>query len=881
MSAELERAARFWAVDLHTHTPASRDVNSKVYGASRPEEVVQAAISSGLDAIAVTDHNTTAWCDQVANAARGTSLVVLPGVEISTAEGHLLGIWDENTTSTVINELLVLLGIKGADLGKLDIAANVGFADAAQKIVECGGIAVAAHIDRPRGLLELKVADHLRKTLLDPCMSAVEIVDTATAKQVSNKVGDERFLACLRGSDSTLPGKNIHVVAGIGSRRSWIKAARPDLVGIKHALADPDLRIMLEEPQASTHPWIQSVSVLGTFMRESFHLAPDLNCLLGGTGAGKSLVLESVRYALDQQVDGSAFPAIWKEVEDRLGFGLGPTGVVRVEAAISGERYAFERAYAPGGASYPQVFRALGDQWAEVDLDPKDVLQLAAFSQGEILEFSREPVGRMSLIDQALDLTKINAEEVRLLAEVRTNAKELLKQRKVVARLGKQIEKEEETTRRVAELSDLFSKEVVTQQEGWRKEATKLKGAADKLPDVSAVNLTVPKIASAEIAGNEDFFAKVSTILSDLDDAVTKGMTGIRTAVETASSSLAATRSAWDTRFTAFKAKLDEELEKVSDGASLVVLRRQLEERQGQLQEILDRKVELNEEAMPRLAQLTVDRDELLGSLQALRDRRRALRRKRVGELNGKMAGIVKLDLPSHPDKTLFHQAMNKLKVGSHVQEATLKAIVTYTHPFQLGRALLAGDLQSLVKVDRSIELTNLARLLGNIEDKDLWEDLLEAQVCDTPDRLEVKFRKPDDKSYAAIENLAHGQKCTAILVILLADGSDPVVIDQPEDALHAPWIEEHLVDRLRGLRGERQYIFATRSPGIVVGADAEQIITMRATAGKGEIEATGSLERHDLNMLALHHLEGGAVAFRRRFGKLAPSVELRDGSER
>ncbi len=238
------------------------------------------------------------------------------------------------------------------------------------------------------------------------------------------------------------------------------------------------------------------------------------------------------------------------------------------------------------------------------------------------------------------------------------------------------------------------------------------------------------------------------------------------------------------------------------------------------------------------------------------------------------MAGIVKLDVPRHPDKTQFQQLINKLKVGSHVQEPVLKALVTYTHPFNLGRAYLAGDLQGLVKADKGIDLTNLARLLSNVEDKDLWSDLLEAQICDTPDRLEVKFRKPDDSTYAAIENLAHGQKCTAILVILLADGTDPVVIDQPEDALHAPWIEEHLVDRLRGLRGERQYIFATRSPGIVVGADSEQIITMRATAGRGEIEATGSLERHDLNLLALHHLEGGAAAFRRRSGKLAPSVQ-------
>jgi predicted ATP-dependent endonuclease of OLD family len=93
---------------------------------------------------------------------------------------------------------------------------------------------------------------------------------------------------------------------------------------------------------------------------------------------------------------------------------------------------------------------------------------------------------------------------------------------------------------------------------------------------------------------------------------------------------------------------------------------------------------------------------------------------------------------------------------------------------------------------------------------------------------------------------LAHGQKCTAILIIALADGNDPLIIDQPEDALHAPWIGEYLVAKLRDLRGGRQYIFATRSPGLVVSADAEMIITLTSDAKSGVVEATGSLERHD-----------------------------------
>jgi hypothetical protein len=39
----------------------------------------------------------------------------LPGVEISTTEGHLLGIWEEGTDSSVIDDVLVVLGIKTSE----------------------------------------------------------------------------------------------------------------------------------------------------------------------------------------------------------------------------------------------------------------------------------------------------------------------------------------------------------------------------------------------------------------------------------------------------------------------------------------------------------------------------------------------------------------------------------------------------------------------------------------------------------------------------------------------------------------------------------------------------------------------------------------------
>jgi predicted metal-dependent phosphoesterase TrpH len=78
-------------IDLHTHTFFSGD------GVSSPEDLIASARAKGLDGICVTDHNT---CDAVAylldkglmreDGLAVNNFLVLPGVEVTTAEGHLL-----------------------------------------------------------------------------------------------------------------------------------------------------------------------------------------------------------------------------------------------------------------------------------------------------------------------------------------------------------------------------------------------------------------------------------------------------------------------------------------------------------------------------------------------------------------------------------------------------------------------------------------------------------------------------------------------------------------------------------------------------------------------------------------------------------------------
>lgn len=863
--------ARFWAVDLHVHTPGSDDADEQHFGS--PEEIVRAAIGAGLDAIAVTDHNTARWCDRMAKAAVGTSLIVLPGFELSTRDGHLLGIWEEGTPAQDLEDVLLQLGIKREELGALDIAAAHGMGECAAKIASAGGVAIAAHIDRERGLLRQQVQTYVNELLANRDIAGFEYLHQDTPGTVKAKLKGEREPAMVRHSDSYSAALSRHDMSAIGGRRTWYKAARPDLIGIRYALEDAGLRVRTTDPSLETrHPRIDSVAISSGFLGGSaIDLSPDLNCLLGGTGAGKSLVLEAMRFALDQQVDQRLFPTIRGEVDLRLSLALGAGTLVRLIASVDGETYRISRRFSDK-ASVPAVEQQLGDEWVAIERGPEQVLPIAAFSQGEILEYSRQPVGRVGLVDAHLDLGEVTARIGRILADLNRNASALLDARTRVEALSEKSAKATGLQSREEELSDLFDENLVNQQRDWAAERSDL-GALKKAVDEWRLELVdPPAVPTARIPEHAAEFERLKAKHTLFEAAVGRARSELDAARDALGGELTAVRAELDSAFTLFESTVQERLDQAGQ-RSMVTLLTELQSVQGSLNVATKAGSELVDEAAPELERLVEERDRLLGDLKDARDERRNLRRARVKELNRKTAGIVRLDVPSRSDREQFRSLLEIIKVGSHLSGTVLDAIANGIHPYSLVRAIWSGDHSKVGKLPEGVSPTDLSRLQTNVADRSLWEQLLAMQIVDLPDKLDVKFKKPEGGDYVPIEHLSHGQKCTAVLVILLADGETPVLIDQPEDALHAPWIEDYLVDRLRELRGTRQYLFATRSAGLVVSADSEQLVTMRATAERGEVEAHGSLERHDVNKLALHHLEGGRVPFGRRAQKLRTSI--------
>lgn len=72
-------------IDLHNHTwPRSHD------SVLDPKDLIERARAAGLDALCLTEHDTVWTAEETQRLCEETNFLVLPGVEVSTDDGHIL-----------------------------------------------------------------------------------------------------------------------------------------------------------------------------------------------------------------------------------------------------------------------------------------------------------------------------------------------------------------------------------------------------------------------------------------------------------------------------------------------------------------------------------------------------------------------------------------------------------------------------------------------------------------------------------------------------------------------------------------------------------------------------------------------------------------------
>ena len=272
---------------------------------------------------------------------------------------------------------------------------------------------------------------------------------------------------------------------------------------------------------AAPHPTIDSVSISGGFLSgTSLGFSPDLNCLLGGTGAGKSLVLEALRFVLDQQVDKALFTTIRDEVDRRLESALCEGTDVAVEISTPSGRYRVKRTYHSAG-SQPVVEQDVDGEWVQVDHDASSLMAIAAFSQGEILEYARQPVGRVGLVDAKLDLTETGKRIASTESKLKTNGTNLIAARGKVQTLTEQAGEAEKLKERERELSALFDGDLVKAQGRWTAEQGAMATLIESVDAIRFDSPGSPEPATAKMTPEHDaLFARIRAAQDDFKAAI-------------------------------------------------------------------------------------------------------------------------------------------------------------------------------------------------------------------------------------------------------------------------------------------------------------------------------------------------------------------------
>jgi len=116
--------------DLHSHTIYSSKNKWPFESIIKPIDLVKIAIKRGLNGIAVTDHDTLEGASECLKIVRQRklNLEIISGIEISSKEGHIIGLcieeWDKNKKMSVEEAIDTITDVGGVTIAAHPFSSN-------------------------------------------------------------------------------------------------------------------------------------------------------------------------------------------------------------------------------------------------------------------------------------------------------------------------------------------------------------------------------------------------------------------------------------------------------------------------------------------------------------------------------------------------------------------------------------------------------------------------------------------------------------------------------------------------------------------------------------------------------------------------------------
>lgn len=245
---------KVFKADLHTHTVLSPCGSLEM----SPKNIVEKAISEGIDLLGITDHNTTLMCRIMQKVAGDKNLAILPGVEVTTSEEvHCLAFFPNFETMDIFQQYLdkhianikndpekfgyqVVVDADEVIIDEIETllisAINQSIDQVEEEIHKLGGLFIPAHIDRAaNGLIS-----QLGFIPPDLKADAFEISKFVTYKEFSNQHKELKETSIIQSSDA-------HFIENIGDTFTLFQMENTTFEEVYKAIHNIDNRkIMLK-----------------------------------------------------------------------------------------------------------------------------------------------------------------------------------------------------------------------------------------------------------------------------------------------------------------------------------------------------------------------------------------------------------------------------------------------------------------------------------------------------------------------------------------------------------------------------------------------------------------------------------------------------------
>lgn len=903
--------ARWWKFDFHAHTPASEDYGKGSDQADlkkrTPEEWLLDYMRAGIDCVAITDHNSGAWIDNLKSALLSLKaknhpdyrpIYLFPGMELTVNGGaHVLIILDPQKTTSDIDMLLGTVRHPGTNSSS-DACTESSFVDVAKKVTELGGIVIPAHVDDINGLFSTYSGITLKQVLNSNCISAIELCDENFCKPQLYSDNGLCWTEVL-GSDAHHPsGQKCP-----GSHFTWIKMEEPSLEGLRLALLDGSPSVKRSDnfagdPNDYSSLFIEEIEVsnsryMGRGNTFKVRFNPWLNAIIGGRGTGKSTLIEFLRLALQRKQEipetlKGDFNKYYNVYESRQDDGL-LTDSTWIKVLYQKDKTRFRIQWKEEGDVVSIEQEQQDGTWISTTGDIAQRFPARIYSQKQIFELARDPHSLLKIIDEAPEVAYHVWEEQWREEQTRyfslcANAREI--EASLIGEI--RLKGEYEDTKRKLELFeklghanvlDVYHRRI-RQRHGLEKWEESWAETGDVIRSI-AREIIPPTL-------EDDLFELADTREKNIFDEIREVSKRLKAIANKVEGLAAEADQLWD------------EWLEIKTGSTWM---KSVEEAEVKYNELTDRLKEQGNNPE--------DFGDLVKTIQELEDRIKEfdLRRQKLqaikSQKNQSMARLKKLrwELTERRKKFLddvlrdnpYVQIQVIPYAAKETAEKELRKIIGRESGFEKdigsvdGEGILGQISWESSEVDIE-KMKNQIRCLASNQTCDYEAkdsrfisylqkcppETFDHLDCWFPeDYLEVRYSTTSNGSnFRSIQEGSPGQKNAALMAFLFLYGNEPIILDQPEDDLDNQLIYNLIVTQLREIKCNRQVIVVTHNANIVVNGDAEFVISLYVINGQTYKRCEGSLQNENVRHEICDIMEGGREAFNSRYRRITIGMD-------